>query len=146
VTRSEARAIRWEHTAELYKILLKPPHQFVLALLTEAHERLDVGARKIKNRIHMADCNDLVEVKAGTELKFTLDNIPHIYTVNELEEALRRGTDGKTPGTQALVRLLGLHKLPEEPKREPKPGKPPALPTAHKTLEKIVSKSGEQFP
>lgn len=134
ITRTETKILRPKQDAEaLYKILLKPPHQFVLSFIT---------LPTTTNHLHCTTANDYSIVEAGTPLHFTIDNIPHKYTVNELEEALKHEADGKEPGVRALVRLLGHHKI-EVPEVKSKPGRPPALPDG-KILQKVVSKSGEQ--
>jgi hypothetical protein len=93
------------------------------------------------NHIHLAKANDLFEVKADTELQFTVNNIPMSYTIYELEEALLHGPNGKSPGVQALLRIFGQPKdedaenddplaVPrKKPRRvsNPKGGRPPVL-------------------
>lgn len=89
----------------IYKHLLNPPLTFSLSLLSEP---------KVENLLQLMTCNDLSEIIADTELKFTIDNKVHSYCVYELKEALRHGVDGKMPGVRALVERLGPHPLSDE--------------------------------
>ncbi len=91
----------------MYPILLAPPLRFSLSLVTNG---------KTLNFIHLCMANDLPEIKANTELAFTLDNIPLAYTVYELEGGLRYGSEGKMPGVRALIDFFGkgdLEPIPE---------------------------------
>ncbi len=86
----------------LYPILLdNPPLRFSLMLMEKG---------KAKNMLQFGVVNDLTTIQADTELAFTINNIPHTYTVYELDEALKHGPEGKSPGTQALIRFLGEYK------------------------------------
>ena len=96
VTPQGAYAVLQEHHAALYDHLLAPPLHFCLAL-----------RQKEKVLLHLAAVNELSEIKATTPLAFTLDNKAMEYTVYELEEALRQGTQGRIPGARALVEALG---------------------------------------
>lgn len=123
-----ARAIRPEDSTLLYDRLLDPPLKFVLML----------GGPPAY--IQSATCNDVALVEAGTVLSFTIGLSVLEYSVYELGEALRHGTKGKMPGVQALIKLLGPHKLPEKYVKSPKGGQPP--PTDKPS--RVVSASG--FP
>lgn len=101
VTASGARAVKPQDHGLLYQQLLKPPHRFLLCLVTPGTHNL----------LHCAVANDLLEIKSSTPLRFTLDNIEMTFTVHELEDALRNGPTGKEPGVQALVRFLGSYDL-----------------------------------
>jgi len=92
-------AVKRDNADLIYAKLLNPPLRFVLALLD--------GANEI-NHIQFFELNDNVEVKASTVLRFTLNGILHTYSVYELEEALKRGPEGKEPGVNALIRLFGM--------------------------------------
>lgn len=98
VTRGEARVVRKEDHERLLMMLLDPPRQFYLALLS--------GGNAADNHLHLAVANDLPSIRADTPIAFTLDNRPLHYTVYELEEALKFDTCGKDPGVQALLRVL----------------------------------------
>lgn len=100
----------------LYQRLLKPPLLFALSL---KHPLTDC-----KSYLHCVHINDLSIINSDTPLVFTVDNKPHTYTVYELEEGLRHGTEGKMPGVRLLVELLGEFKLPDEIKFEKKEGMP----------------------
>ncbi len=97
---------------KLHETLLKPPLKFVLALLSNGP--IASGIRPcdgILNRIQLAFCNDFPEIKANTELHFTLNNIDHLYTVDGLENG------GAEIGTQVLLKVLGpIPKKPEDQK------------------------------
>lgn len=82
---------------ELYNKLLAPPPVFCLTLTDGT----------IKPLIQLCLVNEVKEMKADTLLKFTFNNIPHTYTIYELEQAIKTGSDGKMPGASALIRYLG---------------------------------------
>jgi len=88
-----------EDTQALYKILLNPPHVFALSLASTFNDK--------KTHLHCAHVNELSAVKADTAIKYTLDNKVQSYTVYELEEALKHGSEGKMPGVRLLVDMLG---------------------------------------
>ena len=117
VTEQAAWAIIFESHAELYRRLLAPPKLFLLSLLSD---------KSIPNHLQLCQVNEHAEVAADTPLAFTIDNIPHTYTVYELEEAIRNGPAGKEPGVQALCRLLGPFTLPSKPVAEKTSGRPKA--------------------
>ncbi len=98
-----------EDKAILWRILLNPPRQFVLAL-TDG---------KVPNHLHFAILNSHVEVIASTPLAFSLNNIALTFSPYELEQAVLIGADGKEPGTRLLMDWLG--KPPEGLIAEPPP-------------------------
>jgi hypothetical protein len=51
-----------------------------------------------------------------TPLDFTVNNIPHIFTVYDLQEAVKHGSTGKEPGARVLIKMLGPWKKPKEEK------------------------------
>lgn len=122
-----------ESAVNLYPLLLDPPRCFVLALLDD---------QTVTNNIHQAIANEPEEMKADTPLYFTLNNIPHTYTVYELREALgSSNASGREPGVQALIRWLGKYDMPMEPKREV--GRPiKTEPDDGKVSQGIVAMSG----
>lgn len=130
-----------EDREALYRQLLQPPLRWCLMLLE--------GAGQV-NRLHLAVANDHVHgVRADTALDFTVNNIRHSYTPYDLEEALRHGADGKSPGVQALVRLLGEYAIPPREGARPEGkmpvGRPKPLEGSATTVKKVVAaKSGEQ--
>lgn len=118
VTDAGAWALRPEDRPRLWEVLLKPPLRFVLGLLDEVGET---------SCIHLMKVNDVQEVKADTPLTFTVNNVPYVYTVYELEEAILQGPEGREPGAQALLRLLGGPPEDLRSKDEPEkrgPGRP----------------------
>ncbi len=104
VTREAARVIRVsEDTPLIYEKLLHPPLTFFLALL-EGEKNL--------NQLHLCKLNNHPNIQADTVITFTVNNVPHTYTIYELEEALKsEDPGGKQPGVQVLIRLFGPHAL-----------------------------------
>ena len=101
ITEEKAWAIRPQDKQLLWQKLLVPPNRFALMLLTNPGGELE-------NQLHTAIGNDNQELVSGTELGFTIDNVPHKYSVYELEDALTGGgAVGKEPGVAALIKLLG---------------------------------------
>lgn len=137
ITTSGARIILKKDYPALWQLLLNPPLTFCLALL-------DPPAN---NFVHLFHLNEVMEIKAGTPLKFTINNILHSYTVHELEDALTSKTlDGKEPGVHALLRLLGppissSPSLSESPKVKPK-GRPTEEEDPYKKSKKLIRASG----
>lgn len=116
--------------------LMMPPHQFVLSLLTDDCK---------ENLIHLAVANDLVEIKADTPLTYTLNNKPLEYTIYEFEEAMKHGTEGKSPGVRALFDFFGIYTIAtnrveeiQEVKR--KRGRPPKVqPPSNESVNRLVT-------
>jgi hypothetical protein len=102
ITKEDARSIGKYDYDTLYSYLLNPPLIFSLSLISDIN---------IPNLLQLQLLNNLDKIQAETELQFTLNNIPHTYTVYELEEGLKHGSEGKMPGVQALIRHLGPHQL-----------------------------------
>lgn len=117
ITSKEAKAIRtfasrtahsgqivnqlWQgHTDHqaLWENLLCPPPQFALALVSSGNPNL----------LQLTPANHLDEVKVGSPLSFTVDNVPYSFTHYDLREALKHGvTEGKEPGVRKLIEFLG---------------------------------------
>jgi len=152
---SMAWAIRKESAAKLYARLLNPPPIFFLTLLE--------GDNPPDNFIQCCSANHHTAehpIRSDTPLKFTINNVVHTYTVYELEQAAVGGTQGREPGVQALIRVLGNvpkelvrhvvqeQKEDEETKRErgrpPKEDQPADLRVqeAKRTIREIVPKRG----
>lgn len=92
---------KWEghpdHQA-LWEKVFSPPPRFALALVSSG----------VQNLLQLNRANDLPEVKMGTPLNFTVDNVPYTYSPYELREAFKNGTmEGKEPGTRKLVEFMG---------------------------------------
>lgn len=99
VTDSGSWAIRREDLQLLWDQLFRPPLRFVLSLVDP----------DVKNHLQLAFVNDFQRIKADTPLKFTYNNIPHVYSVYELREAVQTGTaEGKESGVRAITNLLGF--------------------------------------
>ena len=105
----KALGVKKECYSTLYKTLFSPPLLFSLALLDGPGPNL----------LQLMLVNDLVKIEACTPLAFTINGVPHHYTVYELEQAALEGPAGTEPGVQALLRLLG--KPPEECYKTKKP-------------------------
>lgn len=136
ITPDTALAIHPKERRGLCTHLLKPPITFTLCLLDDTCK---------DNYIHLAKINYHKEIKASTPLEFTLNNIPHTYTVYELDHALKNGPEGTEPGVQALLKFCGIEIVPETKEEEEKRGR--GRPTKDespvqdpKKLHKTVSK------
>lgn len=123
---------------QLYQKLLNPPTKFSLSFI-------EFGAQ---NHIQLCTTNEVVKVEAATPLSFTVNGLPFIYTIQELDHALRHGPQGMEPGVQALVRLLGPsdlfteeERLKREAEKNPKMGRPPAL-LGGQSTKKVIGASG----
>lgn len=125
---------------EVWKLLIKPPKKFVLALRRSKD--------KIDTLIQLALANDPGGIVGETVLYFTLNNIPHSFTVYELTESVKLGKESYGPGVRALWDFLG--EPPEEvrkkippPKDEPrKQGERQHKDNPKKTVKKVIQASG----
>jgi hypothetical protein len=99
ITPSGSWALREVDNEALWNRLLDPPKRFALLLRTAefAGETL----------IQLATANDLEGAKAETPLHFTVNNIPHKYTIYDVEQMQLSRVTANEPGVQALVRILG---------------------------------------
>lgn len=99
---NEAKAIKLDDPLNkkiLYDKLLSPPIKFSLSFLTDP---------KCSNLLHLFELNHNKAVFAETQLKYTINNVVHSYSIYELEETLTSDDlNGKDPGAVALFRLLG---------------------------------------
>ncbi len=111
MTPEGAFAIRTEDHGLLWERLLNPPPLFCFSLIEDN--------RFNKNLIQWAMVNDHPKgVDLDTPLQFTINNVPHIYSVYELESALEsREVVGKESGVRELLARLSPYKLPEKEKR-----------------------------
>lgn len=101
-----------------------------------------------KNHLQLCVANEIAEIKKDTPMLFTVNGSVNRYTVYELEEALKnRSGEGKEPGVQMLMHLLGpcgLFPPPKKPEEEEKKmGRPPALEDGRVT-KKTVAASGQK--
>lgn len=114
ITKEGCWAIEKNDYQLVYNRILKPPGKFILSLKDD----------KITNHLQCMLPNELEELVADRPLAFTYNNIPHTYTIYELEEAIKAGDGtGTEPGVQALLRILGPYEAVEEPKKQG-PGRP----------------------
>jgi hypothetical protein len=136
ITEEGAWALQAMDHGKLYRLLLRPPLRFILALKTALFR---------SNDIHMASANDHESIRADTTLSFTLDHILHTYTVYELEQALRHGPTGKEPGVQVLLRHLGTAPadLLAEDRVSTNRGRPRNT-EEHNTPRRLVRTSGKE--
>ena len=94
-----ARAIRREDSASIYKVLLKPPSFFCLALLDGKNQ---------KNLPHLWHVNETAsEWKNGESLSFTINNVSFDYSIYELESALSTRGVQTGPGVAVLAGMFG---------------------------------------
>ncbi len=110
-----AYAIRKEGFEKLWEFLVKPEEIWCLAFLQ--------GGEKL-NHIQQFVVNHIKNLKADTPIQFTVNGIPHIYTIYELEESRKVGSEGMQAGTRFLFDLLQkvIPALPlEEPKEKGRP-------------------------
>lgn len=123
-------------SAALYPLLLKPPLRFALILQDGA----------VKNHLGLCVANDFVQgIKAETVLQFTVNHVRFEYTPYELEEGLRTGPQGKSPGVQELIRLLGKFELPPKENARPEKmerGRPKPLEDGRQLLKVVAGRSG----
>lgn len=128
VTPNGAWAISDQSAPTLYARLLSPPPLFFLAFIE--------GDPSPDNLIQLGHANDNGRLNADTELTFTINNVPYRYTVYELEQAALTGPQGREPGVQALLRILGqvpsdlikhvvVAETPEEKREKGRPVKTP---------------------
>ncbi|MDE2095657.1 MAG: hypothetical protein KGL39_00240 [Patescibacteria group bacterium] len=125
-----AWALRKESYPKLYEKLLAPPRHFVLSLLvTDPVVSGAIGlAPALTNHLQHCVANNVDSLFPDTPLFFTVNGIQHQYTVYELEDGLRNGSEGKEPGIGALIRVLGTYPLPPKPGQDNEPrgrGRPP---------------------
>ncbi len=117
-----------DNKPELLKILLKPPHEFILSFNTE----------EVKPELHLMEVNEFDEIKANDELKFTVDNKPLTYTVYELEESLKHGPEGKAPGVRWLWEALKL-RVKKRKGGEKVRGRPEGTTSTNEPIRKVVT-------
>lgn len=133
ITPKGSWAIDSENPSPVYEFLLKPEPVFSLSFLSEPG---------ITNRLQLTRVNELGEIKADTTIHYTINNIPHHYTIYELESAIRQGAEGREPGVQALLRLLGDYSLPEASKEPRGKGRPSREEKEAHSLRRTISRSG----
>lgn len=133
ITPTEALSVRWQDGEILFKKLLNPPRQFSLMIL--------VGD-KATCLLHQGLANDFpTPVQFGTQLKFTINGIPHTVSPMELQTGLKSKEARNEPGVRALLDIYGVVPgVVEEEK--PGPGKPivPDAKILKETTEDMVAK------
>lgn len=99
MTAEKSVVLREGRCPDLKTLLLNPPGTFVLGLKPE-------GGRP--NLLHLMKANHgQGEVRADREFSFTVDQTVLTYTIYELEQGLKRGPEGLSPGVGALLRFMG---------------------------------------
>lgn len=127
---------------DLWRFLLTPSKQFVLAL------RSSKGG--VDTLLHFAIANDPGGILADTPLYFTLNNVPHQYSIYELVESIRSPDGPSDPGTKALWNFLGgppediQSQYPKHGEEKRGRGRPPAKEDARQTTKKVIVGSGEE--
>lgn len=140
ITEKEAKAIRPEDHQALWDRILTPPKRFILAMTSTGN-----------NLIQKSYPNDLSLVQADSVLHFTYDLTPFRFTVQDTEETILNGPNGREPGSQMLLRLLGKPnyveklnlKIEDSPPKEPaKRGRPVKQADPPYTVKRIIQASG----
>lgn len=128
-----AWALRAEDHSHLWQLISCPPLRFTLALL-------DGG--KTTNLLQLMIANDHKEILRETQLWFTINGIPHSYSIHELEAGLKGGESGREPGVRALMRLLSAapSKLTHKEKRGD--GRPSVKELPDRPNKLVVAQSG----
>lgn len=116
--------------AAMRDLLMKPPKLFMMMLLRE----------KTECELHLGIVNHHQEVQLDTKLGFTLDGVPHYYTVYELESAVRNGSEGTKGGTRLLAEMFAPWSLPPlvEVDEPPKRGRPPTKPDGRSVTQAVA--------
>lgn len=114
ITEDECLAITRDTKETFQSFLLSPPARFTLMLLHKPN---------MENRLHDAFANDLLTVLEGTEMKFTVDNVPHTWTVANLKHAIINGPEGVEGGARFLLENFGPWTQPKEGEEPKKQGK-----------------------
>lgn len=116
ITAEGAWAIRPQDFDVLRKNLIDPPGRFVLAFLEQKQDNL----------LQLMQCNDNKEIKADTELFFTVDGVIMSYCIYDLEDSILTGEiNGKSAGVRYLMQKLNWPPPPEKGPRGP--GRPPKI-------------------
>lgn len=128
---------------EVFKLLIKPPKKFILALKEEG---------KTDTLLQLTKANDPGGIIAETPLYFTLNNIPHSYTIYELIESIRNN-DPEPYGAGVRVLWNFLGGPPQEMKKKyqkdwkdeiRKQGERIVKDDPKKTIKKMVVASGKE--
>lgn len=98
LTTSQSIAINDKSGIEAMARILSPVLPFSLSIVT---------SDRVPNLLHLMLVNDQKEATAQTPFQFTIDHALYTYTVYELEEGIKNGGDGKSPGVRELLRLYG---------------------------------------
>ncbi len=122
-----------ESPAHLFPLLLQPPLRFMLSLVDD----------KTDNLIQCCVANDLREIKADTPLRYTLNNSVHVYTIYELDHALKNDPEGTEPGVQALLRFFPDYKMVKEERGQ---GRPAGTAKDGKVTKQVVVKAPPPLP
>lgn len=129
-----AWALRKEDYQHLWNLVISPPLRYSLALL---------DGEGVSNHLQLMIANDCPEILGDTQLWFTVNGIPHFYSISELEAGLKIGETGREPGVRALIRLLGKTppNLTFKPQKKPE-GRPSTKDPIDRPNKLVVPKSG----
>ena len=116
ITHQGAWALRRADGPLFFKHLFKTPNKFIITL---------VDGEKNVNHLQFASVNT-GSMDPETPLTFTLNNIPHHFSIYELQEAaFSNVTNGKESGVRVLTSLFGM-----PPREDEKPTFKPAILTS----------------
>ncbi len=139
ITHQKAYSL-YEEGNSLYETLLSPPLTFSLSLVTPGEP----------NRLQHNTLNNLSKIQLDTPLSFTLNSQVLTYTIYELQEGILNGANGKEPGVQTLIRILGepspdlLGDKRKDPEEKRGRGKPPPLEDGKMLKEVVVEEEIEE--
>lgn len=108
VTEKGAWGVRPQDGIALFRNLLNPPDRFWLSLLTEPN---------LCNHLQLCINNDIKEFSPQEELIFTVNGVPHTYTVSELDLFTKGKQEATSSGLLALIRIFGRPPIEEQEKR-----------------------------
>ena len=97
LTETEAVTVLDSNREAFQSFLLAPPTRFCLMLLDGPEQFV---------RLHAGIVNDR-EILEGTTLQFTVNNVPHIWTVATLKHAILNGQEGVEGGVRFLLDKFG---------------------------------------
>lgn len=127
---------------ELWRFLIAPAKRFTI-MLRDPKDKID-------SLIQLAIANNPGGILADTKLHYTLNGIPHFYSVYELIESLKNRNGHSSPGITALWNFLGN---PPEDVRQLYParrvenkgrGRPPVDEDKLEAIQTVVVGSGEK--
>ena len=134
ITQKEARAINNKSSGEILNLLIQPPNQFALSIVSSGN----------CNLLHTTIVNNISEIYGNTKLHFNFNNRNETYCIYELQEALNlQDISGREPGVQTLINIFGM---PPNPKKDQKlgRGRPREQVVDGKISKKLITLSGTE--